>query len=76
MSGPINVAVVGVGRMGSIHALHVRELAQETGRCVLAAVVDGDIERARQCAARMGCDVPVLASVGELIDAGDRKSVV
>src|SRR5260370_28357905 len=70
MSGPISVAIAGVGRRVSIPALHVRELAEETGRCVRAALVDGNIERARQCAARMGCDVPVLASVGELIDAG------
>src|SRR5437016_5662267 len=70
MSGPVKVAVVGLGRMGSIHALHVRELAQENRCCALAALVDSDIERARQCATRMGCDVPVLASIDELVDAG------
>jgi len=70
MSEPIKLAVVGVGRMGAIHALHVRELAQETGRCVLGALVDANIERARDCGASLGCDVPVLSSIGELADAG------
>jgi hypothetical protein len=32
MAGPINIVVVGLGRMGSVHALHVRELAQKSAR--------------------------------------------
>ena len=70
MSEPIKIAVVGVGRMGPIHALHLQELAQETGRCAVATLVDVDIERARRCADKMGCDVPILASIDELIHAG------
>lgn len=69
MSEPINVAVVGIGRMGSIHALHVHELAQQTGQCVLAALVDADVERARRYASRLGCSAPVFASIDELVDA-------
>lgn len=76
MSEPLKVAVVGVGRMGVIHALHVHELAQETGSCALAALVDADIERARHCAASLGCDVPTFASIDELIRAGVCNSTV
>jgi myo-inositol 2-dehydrogenase/D-chiro-inositol 1-dehydrogenase len=69
MSEPLKIAVVGVGRMGVIHALHVHELAQESGHCALAALVDVDVERARHFAANIGCDVTVLASIEELIHA-------
>jgi myo-inositol 2-dehydrogenase/D-chiro-inositol 1-dehydrogenase len=69
MPEPLKVAVVGVGRMGVIHALHVHELAQETGSCALAALVDADVERARRCAASLGADVPIFGSIDELIKA-------
>src|SRR6266567_438799 len=67
MSEKLRVAVVGVGRMGPIHALHVHELAQETGNCTLAALVDANLERARQVATDIGCDVPVFASIDDLV---------
>jgi myo-inositol 2-dehydrogenase/D-chiro-inositol 1-dehydrogenase len=70
MSEAIRIAVAGLGRMGVIHALHVHELAQETQKCALAALVDGDLERARRFAAETGNDVPIFASVEELIRAG------
>src|SRR5438045_218467 len=70
MSEPLKVAVVGVGRMGVIHALHVHELAQETGRCTLAAIVDTDVERARTYRAHIGSNAPVLGSIDELIRSG------
>lgn len=70
MSEPLKVAVAGVGRMGVIHALHVHELAQETGSCVLAAIADTDLERAHKAAADLGGGIPVFGSVDELAAAG------
>jgi len=55
--------------MGQIHALHVAELAQETGKCSLAALVDANAGRARQIAATLGADVPIFTSVDELARA-------
>jgi myo-inositol 2-dehydrogenase / D-chiro-inositol 1-dehydrogenase len=70
MSSPIRVAVAGIGRMGVIHALHAHELSQETGSCVLAALADANVDRARGFAAQIGRNLPVFASVEELADAG------
>jgi len=70
MSEKLKVAVAGVGRMGPIHALHVHELAQETGNCALAAIVDIDIERARRVAADIGSDILIFGSVEEFARAG------
>lgn len=55
--------------MGPIHALHVHELARETGNCVLSALVDMNVDRARTVAADIGCDAAVFASVEELVNA-------
>ena len=70
MPEPLRIAVVGVGRMGPIHALHVHELEKETGRCVLAAIVDADIERARSRAAELGGEAAVFASISEMLASG------
>src|SRR5437868_14506419 len=47
LAAPLKLAVVGIGRMGVIHALHAQELARESGRCALAALVDSNLDRAR-----------------------------
>jgi myo-inositol 2-dehydrogenase/D-chiro-inositol 1-dehydrogenase len=69
MDQPIRIAVVGVGRMGRIHAAHVLELARETKDCTLAGLCDIDPGRAERFAAEMGCDVPIYRSVEELGNA-------
>lgn len=78
MSNPIRLAVVGVGRMGAVHALHVSELARETGACVLSAIVDQNLDRARAIRQKLGAgSVPVFASVEELVAAkGSDASLV
>jgi myo-inositol 2-dehydrogenase/D-chiro-inositol 1-dehydrogenase len=76
MSEPLKVALAGLGRMGTIHALHLHELAQETGSCAIAALVDIDVERARRFAIETGSDVPIFASVEELANAGICKATV
>jgi myo-inositol 2-dehydrogenase / D-chiro-inositol 1-dehydrogenase len=76
MSKPVQVAVVGVGRMGPIHALHVHELEKETGSCVLSAVVDSEIERARRVAADLGGNIAVFSSIRELLGSGVSKASV
>lgn len=62
--------------MGIIHALHVQELARETGACALAAIVDADLERARRAAADLRAEVPVFSSIWELLDAGAAEASV
>ncbi len=62
--------------MGQIHALHVQEMARETGTCSLAALVDVDLERARQIAASLGCDVPIFNSIEGFVNAGVADATV
>src|SRR5882724_2648622 len=76
MSEKLRVAVTGVGRMGPIHALHVHELAQETGNCVLSALVDMNVDRAHTVAADIGCDAQIFASVEDLLKAGVSEATV
>jgi myo-inositol 2-dehydrogenase/D-chiro-inositol 1-dehydrogenase len=76
MSKTVKLAVAGLGRMGVIHALHVHELARETGACTLAALVDADTARARQVAADLGSNAPILATIEELAQAGIADATV
>jgi len=62
--------------MGVIHALHVHELAKETGSCALAAIVDADIGRARRAAAGIGAEVPVFSSIPDLLAWGAAQASV
>lgn len=62
--------------MGPIHALHVVELARETGNCTLAALVDTDVERARQVAATLDSEVPIFQSLQDLVKAGVADATV
>ncbi len=62
--------------MGRIHALHVCELAAESGMCTLAALADTDRERVRQAAAELGSGAPVFQSVEELARAEICDAVV
>ena len=66
------VAVVGVGAFGRHHARIYGELA-EAGEAVLVGLVDTDIERAREHAARWG--VPAVERVEELPEAPDAVTV-
>jgi myo-inositol 2-dehydrogenase / D-chiro-inositol 1-dehydrogenase len=76
MSNPVPVAIVGVGRMGPIHALHVHEIEKEKGSCVLTAVVDSEIDRARRVAAEFGGNIAVFGSIRELLASGVSKASV
>jgi myo-inositol 2-dehydrogenase/D-chiro-inositol 1-dehydrogenase len=76
MSRPVQVAVVGVGRMGPIHALHVHEIEKETGNCVLSAIVDVEPGRARRVAAELGGNIAVFPSLRELLASGTSQASV
>ncbi len=62
--------------MGSIHALHVHELALETRACTLAALCCEEVNKAERFAAEIGCDVPIFRSVEELAGAGVSDATV
>jgi myo-inositol 2-dehydrogenase/D-chiro-inositol 1-dehydrogenase len=66
---PLKVAVAGLGRMGVVHALHVHELARDTGTCELAAVADLDLARTKRFLADVGRDIPIFPSVDALAKA-------
>ncbi|MGW5126026.1 Gfo/Idh/MocA family protein [Streptomyces sp. NPDC004069] len=51
-SSTLNIAVIGVGRMG---ADHVRRIQEAVSGARVSAVVDADAERAEAVAARAGC---------------------
>jgi myo-inositol 2-dehydrogenase/D-chiro-inositol 1-dehydrogenase len=76
MPKPLDVAAAGIGRMGVIHALHLFELARETGICRFAALVDAQPERARRFAREVDLDVPIFGSVEELIAADVCRATV
>ncbi len=62
--------------MGAIHALHAHELAQETGSCIVAALADANVARARSFAMQFGGNIPVFASVEELAASGVADATV
>src|SRR5437764_13490880 len=66
---PLPIALAGFGRMGAIHALHIRELQNE-GHCRFAAAADADTERARRVLRELELDIPVFGSVEDLARAG------
>ena len=70
---PVRVAVVGTGSLGKEHARIYAELAT-AGLVRLCGVMDLRPELAGEVASRWG--VPVLASVGEVIDVAEAVSVV
>ena len=76
MSETLKVAIVGLGRMGTVHALHLYELARETGACEFAALADIDIERARRFSNDIDRQVPVFASLEELVKAAVCQATV
>lgn len=55
--------------MGPIHALHAHEIGKETGSCVLSAIVDAQIDRARRVAADLGGNIAVFPSIQDLISS-------
>ena len=70
MNKPLQVALIGLGRMGSVHALHLHELARNTRVCEFAALADVDNERARRFCAEIGLQIPIFSTVEELAQAG------
>lgn len=69
---PLPVAVIGLGRMGQVHA---RILAQGVEGARLAAVADVDADRSRRAAEQLG--VPRwYADPGELLDGAGVEAVV
>jgi len=80
VSRPLRLAVVGVGRIGRFHALHLQELAEARGDCVLVAVVDRHEDRSAQIAAELqrGQESEILAfdSPDELVRADVADAVV
>jgi myo-inositol 2-dehydrogenase/D-chiro-inositol 1-dehydrogenase len=72
----LHVAVVGLGRMGVVHALHLHELAQAGAGCSLAALVDIDPVRACRFGAEVGGNVPVFSSVAEFASSGICEATV
>ena len=70
MDQPLALGIIGIGRMGWVHARHLLELEREDGVCRLAAVVDIDTEKTRRFAAETGCTAPLFGSIGEYMDAG------
>jgi myo-inositol 2-dehydrogenase / D-chiro-inositol 1-dehydrogenase len=70
MSEPLKVAVAGLGRMGSVHARNVLEIAGETGICQLAAIVDIDPRRIDQFRRATHCEAPSFTSINELAESG------
>jgi len=65
----LKLAVAGLGRMGTIHALHAHELARDTQRCQLVALAEPDGERVRRFLAEVKLDVPVFPSVDALAES-------
>src|SRR3954470_18134779 len=67
---PVRIGVIGVGRIGRMHA---ELLARRVAGAALAAVFDVDPETARSIGAELGA--PVAGSVGELLGAPDVDAV-
>ena len=73
---PLRLAVVGLGRIGRIHALHAYELSRETGLCELVAVSTLDRSQAEAFLSQTSTKIPVFSSIQDLADARICDAVV
>ena len=68
-----NLAVVGLGRIGALHALHAKQVAGETPGSRLVALVDEDLARAHRLADDLtgsGSAIAVFPSIDALLESG------
>ncbi len=56
MNQPLDIGIVGIGRMGGVHVRHLLELERETGTCRLCAVVDSDAAKLKRFLSEFGTD--------------------
>ncbi|MEP7364373.1 MAG: Gfo/Idh/MocA family oxidoreductase [Acidobacteriota bacterium] len=70
MSQPLDMGIVGVGRMGGVHARHLLELDREDGVCRLRAIVDQDAARLKAFADSVQFTGPLFTSLAEYLEAG------
>ena len=76
MNKSIDIGIVGIGRMGWVHARHLLELERETGFSRLAAVVDLDVPKTRRFASEMGYTGKLFASLEEYLAWGGTKATM
>lgn len=76
MNQPLDIGIVGIGRMGWVHASHLLELERETGACRLCAVVDSDADRLARFARDLGYQGPTFASLEDYVAANPCKASV
>jgi myo-inositol 2-dehydrogenase / D-chiro-inositol 1-dehydrogenase len=76
MAEALRIAVAGLGRMGSLHALHVHELERDTQACQLVALAEPEAGRARNFLANIGYEVPIFPSVDALAKSGICEAAV
>ena len=76
MNQTLGIGIVGIGRMGWVHARHLLELEREDGVCRLLAVVDKDAERLKRFAAELGYRGPVFRSLEEYLAANVCRATV
>jgi myo-inositol 2-dehydrogenase / D-chiro-inositol 1-dehydrogenase len=67
---PLRVGVVGLGRMGMIHALHIHELAHESDLCQLTCVSTTDKKAADAFLAMTRSATPVFDNIEGLAKSG------
>jgi predicted dehydrogenase len=60
---PLHIGIIGLGRMGWVHARHILELERQEGVCKLVAIVDKDPSRTDRFVAEMGYNGSVFATV-------------
>ena len=70
MTKTIRVGLIGLGRMGMIHALHLHELEQEDNLCRLTCVSTADRQAARNFLSLTRASTPVFDDIDELAESG------
>jgi len=70
LTQPIRVGVVGLGRMGMIHALHIHELTQESDLCRLTCVSTADRKAADTFLSLTAGSTPVFGDIEGLAKSG------
>lgn len=72
----LQLGIVGIGRMGWVHASHLLELERETGACRLNAVVDTDPDRLARFSSQLDYRGPTFDSLEKYLAASACQATV